>query len=181
MRFLRYSIFTFLFLFFLITLFQSKLHRLKSTSDLPPSLQNELVLLGAKALKSDDVPVGALLVYKGEVIGKGFNTVLRDSSSAGHAEVNALDMAMKRFGPKKFQLLDRANLYLYSTFEPCEMCMGTMQHYNIMKISYMKEKPFSSMLKQQLKTFYYQLRKQKSNGAALQDSLFHLHPEYPLK
>jgi tRNA(Arg) A34 adenosine deaminase TadA len=57
-------------------------------------LIERLVSLGKKALDSNDVPIAALLLSNGEVIGEGFNTVLRDGNAGGHAEINAISSAI---------------------------------------------------------------------------------------
>lgn len=181
MRILRFSFIAFLLIFFLATVFESNLHRFKSTIELDDALKNELLNLGTKALASGDVPVGAVLMYNGNVIGRGYNTVYQDSIASGHAEINAINRAMKSLGPVNFTKLDRRNLILVTTYEPCEMCMGTLQHYNIRQVHYLKGKTLTMKLKEQLKSFYYQISKRKTSGSSLQDSLFHLHPDYPLK
>lgn len=181
MKLYRFIIFLFFFLFFVFILFQSKWHRIKSNYDLPQEIKYELVNLASMSLKYSDVPVGSILVYKDQIVGKGFNTVLRDSTITGHAEINALNMALKSFGYQKFMDLDRAQLTLYTTFDPCEMCMGTLEHYNIRKIVYLKEKSLSHWINQEMKSIYYKLNKRKANGAEIQDSLFLLHPNYPLR
>jgi len=131
------------------------------------------------ALKNGDVPVGAVLVYKDSIIGRGFNTVVDYNNLTGHAEINAINEAVVKMGMKVFNDLDRKYLELYTTYEPCEMCKGTIMHYNIKKVHFMKSKSLFHWWKKQLKSVFYEVRKQKAIGEEIQDSLFLLHPDYP--
>ena len=75
----------------------------------------------ARALEHDDVPVGAVLVHDGEVIGAGHNErELRQDPSA-HAEMIALRAGARALG--SWRLLDSV---LYVTLEPCAMCAGAI-------------------------------------------------------
>lgn len=174
------SIFSlFFFLFFVAIVFQSKFYRLHSSADIYNTEEEELVALASAALKTLDVPVGSLVVYDGKIIGRGFNTVNRDINLAGHAEINALNDAVKSRGLKQFNALDRDKLVLISTFEPCEMCKGAMIHYDVKKVIFLKEKPLTHWWKKQYKSIRYEWKKKNADGAQIQDSLFHLHPDYP--
>ena len=178
---MRIAFLVFLLLFFLLTVFRTKIHRIAGESQIPLPVRQELEALALKALKHSDVPVAAVVTYQGNIIGKGYNTVMHDDEVHGHAEINALDDAMKKTGYEKFMVLDRKELVVYSTFEPCEMCTGTLEHYNIRKVVYMKDKSIFHWWKNGLRSFYYQLSRRKAEGEALQDSLFLLHPDYPGK
>lgn len=168
-----------LFLFFLIVIFQFKFYALYSNKSLPESIKNELILLGAKAIENGDVPVGSVLVYHDSIIGRGYNTVLINNNITGHAEINAINEAMLKMGLKEFSNLDRKHLTLYSTYEPCEMCKGTILHYNIKEIRFMKSKTIMHWWKKEAKSIYYEFKKRQTEGASIQDSLFILHPDYP--
>ena len=74
-----------------------------------------------KALAAGDVPIGALAVYKGEVIGSGFNTRERDHDPTGHAEMIAIRQAAAALGHWRLD-----GVTLYCTLEPCAMCAGAM-------------------------------------------------------
>jgi len=118
---------------FLLLIFQSQFYGFKTAVKIPDHIKKELFQLGEKALQSKDVPIASVLTYEGKIIGRGYNTVKRDSNIGGHAEINAISDAYKRYG-ERFSKLDRDKLVLYSTFEPCEMCKGAMIHYNIKKM-----------------------------------------------
>ena len=69
------------------------------------------------AFKSDEVPVGAIVVKDGIVIGTGFNKVMTNTSVSSHAEILAINNASKAL--KNYRL---NNCELYVTLEPCHMC-----------------------------------------------------------
>lgn len=80
----------------------------------------------AKAAGShDEVPVGAVVVYNGEIVGEGENRKERENSALAHAEMVALDNARKKLG---WMLCD---CDLYVTLEPCPMCAGAMVNSRI--------------------------------------------------
>lgn len=66
-------------------------------------------------------PFGAIIVKDGEVIAQAVNTVTRDNDPTAHAEINAIRMACKKL--KRFELND---CILYSSCEPCPMCLGAI-------------------------------------------------------
>lgn len=74
-----------------------------------------------KAEAAGEVPVGAVLVRDGQVIGAGWNAPIRDSDPTSHAEVIALRQAAARFGNYRL-----TGTTLYCTLEPCVMCAGAM-------------------------------------------------------
>ncbi len=75
--------------------------------------------LGAE--RAGEVPVGALVVRAGEVVGRGENRQLRDSDPTAHAEIVAVRRAARRLGER---WLSEATVY--STLEPCAMCAGAL-------------------------------------------------------
>jgi len=145
------------------------------------SIVNELVMAGGKALASEDVPVGAIIVYQDEVIGRGFNTVFRDGNIAGHAEINAVNDAISNMGVEAFLELDRSKINVISTYEPCEMCRGMLVHYRIRNVKFLKDKTFQQWIKSDRAGIIYELNKRQTGNENIQDSLFLLHPRYPGK
>lgn len=162
--------------FLLLSYSHAKLFSVQSP--LTPQILEKLSALGEKALRSNDVPVASLLLYSNEIIGEGFNTVIRDSNAGGHAEINAISNALRRLGIEKFSKLNRDSLILISTFEPCVMCRGAILEYNIKRIEFLKNKPITHLLKEDLRSILYQWRRVKREPSALQDSLFHRHSYY---
>jgi tRNA(Arg) A34 adenosine deaminase TadA len=164
---------------FAFLIFNTQLFRFSAVEQIPDEIENELVKLGKTALLSMDVPVGAVIVFDGKIIGRGFNTVFRDGNIAGHAEINALNDAIKSFGIDAFLELDKSKLTVYSTYEPCEMCKGTLVHYRINNVKFMKDKGFLRWLKNDRAGIIYELHKKQAGDESIQDSLFRLHPAYP--
>jgi len=169
------------FLLGIIMLLHSKWHLFRISPDISPDDKKELVELALNSLESKDVPVAALLIYKGKVIGAGYNTVVRNTSAGEHAEINAISNAIDSLGFRQFQFLDRDSLWLISTYEPCMMCAGAMVIYNIQKVSFLKEKTLEHNLRQDARLLRYFWKRTPMQPASLQDSLFYLHPDYPKK
>ena len=87
--------------------------------------------LAFKALKKGEVPVGAVIVKKDKIIGKGYNKKEKKRSSLFHAEIVAINNACKK--NKNWRLDD---CVLYCTMEPCMMCCGAIIQSRIKKIYY---------------------------------------------
>lgn len=75
----------------------------------------------ARALESEDVPVGAVVVHEGRIIGRGWNQRERLQDPTAHAEILALTAAAQHVGCWR---LDDCTLYV--TLEPCAMCAGAL-------------------------------------------------------
>ena len=85
--------------------------------------------LAAKAEAQGEVPVGAVLVKNGEVVGEGWNQPITLSDPTAHAEI----MALRAAG----QLLEnyrQPDTTLYVTLEPCSMCAGAMLHARVGRV-----------------------------------------------
>lgn len=163
----------------LLFVFQTQLFHLFPTQEIPEKFESELVELGKEALDSEDVPVGALVTVDGKIVGRGHNTVIRDNNIAGHAEINAINDAIRIMGLQDFLGTNRENIAVYSTYEPCEMCKGTLNHYRIKQVKFMKNKSLLRWIKNQWAAMTYEFSKRKAGNDALQDSLFLLHPKFP--
>jgi tRNA(adenine34) deaminase len=83
------------------------------------------------ARQSGEVPVGALVVFDGKVIGRGRNMVIGSSDPTAHAEIVALREAAGAVN--NYRLTGAA---LYSTIEPCAMCAGAIVHARIERLVY---------------------------------------------
>jgi tRNA(adenine34) deaminase len=79
-----------------------------------------------------EVPVGAVLVYSGEIIGRGQNRVLRDHDPTAHAEFVALRHAARYV--ENYRLVPGCTLYV--TLEPCAMCAGAILHARVARLVY---------------------------------------------
>lgn len=74
-----------------------------------------------KAFSEDEVPVGAVIVYKGKIISRGYNQIERLKDPTAHAEMLALTSATNYLSSK---WLNGASIYV--TIEPCSMCAGAL-------------------------------------------------------
>ncbi|MDF9391057.1 MULTISPECIES: tRNA adenosine(34) deaminase TadA [Methylococcus] len=82
--------------------------------------------LARTAEAAGEVPIGAVLVKNGEVLGEGHNQPISSHDPTAHAEIVALRAAGARLG--NYRLVDTT---LYVTLEPCAMCMGAILHARI--------------------------------------------------
>lgn len=78
---------------------------------------------------ADEVPVGAVVVRDGEIVGRGFNQPIRSHDPTAHAEVMALRDAAARIGNYRLPGCE-----LYVTLEPCAMCCGAIMHARIARV-----------------------------------------------
>ena len=84
-----------------------------------------------KALKHNEVPVGAIIVKNGKVLSKAFNKIEKTKDPTKHAEIIAISKACKKI--KNWRLDD---CEIYVTMEPCMMCCGAINQSRIKKIVY---------------------------------------------
>jgi tRNA(adenine34) deaminase len=96
----------------------------------------EALRAAQRALLAGDVPVGAVVVWQNEVIGRGWNRNVADSDPTAHAEVVALREAGAAIG--NHRLLD---CELFATIEPCAMCAGALVHARIKRLIYGADDP----------------------------------------
>ncbi len=89
----------------------------------------EAIALAKKAKKKGEVPIGAVVVYRGKMIGRGFNLRTRLQMATAHAEMRAIDRACKKLHSWR---LPGAEIYV--TLEPCPMCMGAMLNARIERV-----------------------------------------------
>src|SRR6266478_9286375 len=75
------------------------------------------------AATAGEVPVGALVIKDGEIVGRGHNRNLLDNDPTAHAEIVALRQAAARLGNHRL-----GGCAMFSTMEPCAMCAGAMIH-----------------------------------------------------
>lgn len=91
----------------------------------------EAIKEAKKAELLGEVPIGAVIVYKDEIIARAHNLRESKQSSIAHAEILAIDMACKKLGTWR---LEEATLYV--TLEPCPMCAGASMLSRIAKVVY---------------------------------------------
>ncbi len=86
----------------------------------------EALRLAEKAKKMGEVPIGAVVVSDGKIIGRGYNLRTKLQLATQHAEIRAIDRACKKIGSWR---LEGAEIYV--TLEPCPMCMGAILNARI--------------------------------------------------
>jgi tRNA(adenine34) deaminase len=91
----------------------------------------QAIVLAMQAAAQQEVPVGAIVVKDGVVIGRGSNAPISLNDPSAHAEMLALRDAAKNIG--NYRLVDCT---LYVTLEPCAMCAGVIQHARIARLVY---------------------------------------------
>jgi tRNA(adenine34) deaminase len=84
-----------------------------------------------KAGMQGEVPVGAVVVKDGHIIGRGFNQPISSHDPSAHAEIMALRNAAQNLGNYRL-----ADCTLYVSFEPCAMCAGAIFHARIGRVVY---------------------------------------------
>jgi len=87
------------------------------------------IRLAEKAESENEVPVGAVLVQDGKIIGEGWNQPIANNDSSAHAEIQVLRDAGKKLGNYR---LPGATLYV--TLEPCTMCAGAIIHARVARL-----------------------------------------------
>ena len=105
----------------------------------------QALALAEQAAQKGEVPVGAVVVSDGEVIGRGFNCPIGSSDPTAHAEIVALRDAAKKLDNDRL-----AGCELYVTIEPCTMCVGAMIHARINRIIFGAPEPRAGALTSQL-------------------------------
>jgi tRNA(adenine34) deaminase len=91
----------------------------------------QALALAQLAAQNGEVPVGAIVVKDGAVIGRGFNQPIGQHDPTAHAEIQAMRQAAAHLG--NYRLVGCA---LYVTLEPCAMCAGAVQHARIARLVY---------------------------------------------
>jgi tRNA(adenine34) deaminase len=93
------------------------------------TLMREALLLAVQARALGEVPVGAVVVKDGVIIGRGFNQPISSNDPTTHAEIVALRDAAKNI--QNYRLVD---CELFVTLEPCMMCVGAMLHARVKRV-----------------------------------------------
>lgn len=91
----------------------------------------EAIKQAKKAYKKGEVPVGTIIVYKNKILVKSYNKKETKKNAINHAEIIAIQKACKKL--KTWHL---ENCEIYTTLEPCMMCMGAIIQCRISKIYY---------------------------------------------
>ena len=89
-----------------------------------------------RALEAGEVPVGAVVICQGRVVGRGWNRNIGESDPTAHAEIIALREAGASVGNHRL-----GDCELFVTIEPCAMCAGAMVHARIRRLVYGADDP----------------------------------------
>ena len=91
----------------------------------------EALSLAEKSFELGEVPVGAVAVWEGKIVGRGMNLRETDKNALRHAEIMAIDEACKNLGGWRLWKCD-----LYVTLEPCHMCAGAIINSRVKRVIY---------------------------------------------
>lgn len=91
----------------------------------------EALRLAEEAAEEGEVPVGAVAVWDGKIVGRGRNRREKDKNALAHAEIEAINQACRILGGWRLWKCD-----LYVTLEPCPMCTGAIINSRIKKLVY---------------------------------------------
>jgi tRNA(adenine34) deaminase len=96
----------------------------------------EALRTAQRALEAGEVPVGAVVVQDGEIVGRGWNRNLTDFDPTAHAEIIALRQAGANLGNHRL-----GDCELFATIEPCSMCAGALVHARLKRLVYGADDP----------------------------------------
>lgn len=97
---------------------------------------DQALLLAREAAQNGEVPVGAIVVKDGAIMGRGRNRPLTDHDPTAHAEIIAMRAAARAIGNDRLAGCD-----LWVTLEPCAMCAGAIAHARIARLYYAASDP----------------------------------------
>ncbi|OFZ83641.1 MAG: tRNA-specific adenosine deaminase [Betaproteobacteria bacterium RBG_16_66_20] len=100
--------------------------------------------LARRAEAEGEVPVGAVVVMDGRIVGEGWNRPISSCDPTAHAEIQAMRAAASAL--QNYRLSETT---LYVTLEPCEMCLGAMFHARIARVVFGATDPKKKILKPQ--------------------------------
>jgi tRNA(adenine34) deaminase len=96
----------------------------------------EALRAAQRALEAGEIPVGAVVVCAGKIVGRGWNRNIGDSDPTAHAEMVALRAAGASVGNHRL-----GDCELFATIEPCAMCAGALVHARIKRLVYGADDP----------------------------------------
>ena len=137
--------------------------------------KNALAILKAEAdscKATHDVPVAAAIWYKDSLLASAHNDVVGGAQAGGHAEINVLSKCLRTIGYQKFMDLNRDELLLISTYEPCRMCSGAITEYNIRKVIFIGKKEALYRMRREDWPLIRYWKDKKHYESELQDKMF---------
>lgn len=119
---------------------------LKFWSDFDVAMMNRALDLAKAGANCGEVPVGALVVADGQLIGSGFNCPISTTDPTAHAEIIAIRDACRALNNYRLP----KNSTLYVTLEPCTMCFGALIHARVGRVVYGASEPKAGVVTSQL-------------------------------
>lgn len=104
---------------------------IETTIDNGEFLMKQALELAHEGGMLGEVPVGAVVVFQNQIVGRGFNAPISRNDPSAHAEIQAMRDAAQHLG--NYRLMD---CDLYVTLEPCIMCAGAIMHARIARLFY---------------------------------------------
>jgi len=101
------------------------------TAEIDAAMMREALQLAVRAAVQGEVPVGAVVVKDGEIVGCGYNSPILSNDPTAHAEIRALRDAASTLGNYRL-----GGCTLYVTLEPCAMCAGAIMHARLARLVY---------------------------------------------
>lgn len=111
-------------------------------SDLDQSFMQIALACAEYGAKQGEVPVGAVLVYQGQIVATGFNQPILSHDATAHAEIVAIRHACRYFDNYRLPM----GCELFVTLEPCTMCLGAMIHARLSRVVFATAEPRAGML-----------------------------------
>jgi len=102
--------------------------------------------LARRAAEEGEVPIGAVVVVNGELVGEGWNRPIAAVDPTAHAEIQAMRAAARKLGNYRLTGAD-----LYVTLEPCDMCVGAMFHARVARVVFGATDPKKQVLKNEVR------------------------------
>ena len=99
------------------------------SGQLDEKYMREAIRQAKKAYEKGEVPIGAVIVYQGKIIGRGYNRRTTDHNPLAHAELTAIRKASRKLGDWRLE-----DCTLYVTLEPCQMCAGAIVQARIKRV-----------------------------------------------
>ncbi len=128
----------------------------------------QALMLARQAADQGEVPVGALVVRGGQLLGQGYNQPITANDPSAHAEIIAMRSAS--LAEKNYRL---SGCTLYVTLEPCTMCFGAMVHARIGRLVYGATEPRAGVCESQLQlpsVDFYNHRVEVEKGVLAEES-----------
>lgn len=111
-------------------------------------LMREAMVEAQKADELNEVPVGAIVVLEGEIVGRGYNRPISEHDPSAHAEIEAIRDAAANV--ENYRLVDAE---LFVTVEPCTMCAGAIVHSRIKRVVFGASEPKAGAVCSQTQLF----------------------------